>query len=92
MWWRGERRGDTHHVAFDQIEAKRDLFNWLVGTVDAFLAVGEDDIGLLVVACEGALGWFDVSGREDDARTIGGLTTMARPSWRMRRTRPGCAL
>lgn len=54
-------RGGVHHIALDEVEAERDLLDALVDAVDALFGVGEDDVGLLVVAGHGAL-WGGGSG------------------------------
>ena len=47
--------GDAHHLALDEVETERDLLDTFVDAVDALLGVGEDDVGFLVKARQGAL-------------------------------------
>ena len=46
---------NAHHVSFDEVETERDLLDTFVDAVDALLGVGEDDVGFLVEARQGAL-------------------------------------
>ena len=52
---RAARVGDAHHLALYEVEAERDLLDAFVNAVDALLGVGEDDVGFLVEARQGAL-------------------------------------
>lgn len=78
--------GDAHHVTLDKIEAKWNFLNAFIHAVHSFLRIGENDVGFLIKARHYTL---SRALRMADMAEKGRRTTIDRPSWRMRSTRPG---
>lgn len=85
----GAEKWDAHHVSFDEVETERNLFDAFLEAVHALLGFRKDDIRLLVVARHNPL-IARQSRFQRDTEYIGesDRTTIARPSCRMRSTRP----
>jgi len=85
-----KRTCNAHHVTFDKIKPEWHLLDTLVYAVDTFFGIREDNVGFLVIACQYALAPAKKKSvsRGKSMGIESYATTIARPSWRTRSTRP----